>query len=92
MDIERALDKIGEYFPNTPEANLCLAVIERALQDIDDPKVADEHKQSAIQYLFGDVIHAQAHGVSPNLVKSILVEASLMPSEWELMQKGEDYE
>lgn len=89
MDIEKAIEKIGDQFPHTPEANLCLAVIDRALKDLTDPQVTQEDKQDAIEYLSGDILHAQLYGVSSGLVKSILAEASFMPSEWALKKRGE---
>lgn len=89
MDVEKAIDKIGKHFPHTPEANLFLAVIDRALKDLADPRATQEDRQDAIEYLSGDILHAQLYGVSPGLVKSILAEASFMPSEWALKQRGE---
>lgn len=90
MDVEQAIQKLSSYFPNTPEAELCLAVIERAIIDIGGhDQISEEDKRTAREYLSGEILHAQLYGVSPALVKSILAEASYMPSEWDLKQRGE---
>ncbi len=76
-----ALKVIRTQFPETPEGALMFAVIAQAVEDATakpQPK-AQNHEQrnfqvrrlDAVEYLTGNLLHAQAAGVDPRWIQRI---------------------
>lgn len=67
--------RIGSQVPTTtPEAQLMFAIVCSAILDLSE----ENHRESAKQYLKGEMIHAQMIGLDPDWIRSTLKELRLL--------------
>lgn len=72
--------KIRSEFPDTPEANLMFAIIYQALKDaasVDAAHLTYAERESAIDYLQGDIPHAAICGVDSDYIKKVIKHVGL---------------
>ena len=81
-----ALHKIKTQFPNSPEGNLCFAVVAQAVRDATQPmpKKPEEiikwrhETKSAKDYLSNEIFYAEICGVNSLWIQRVLKESSIL--------------
>ena len=75
----KCVEIVRREFPKYPEAQLMGEIVVRAMSDVFFIPWTNESRivYSAMDYLAGDMIHAEACGVDPDYIRGVLVQSGL---------------